>query len=908
MASYFKPNAPSLSPVHIPKALEARTFLCISATSFLPYAKDEGTGRCRLSTSLMVELDIGIGTCLELAFSPEAGDSKRGRILCVAYPDTSSALSHDQICYDDSVHVPLSAKSDQSKLAISSPLEALLERAWEQSGSAAEWIPCVVTAKYAANTCRKVYIYKNEESDNAVLQPNASAFFPDRTAASAIVPIVNTLPAVLGGLAVRAGCVIKASSAACRNRCISIQAVLAVNAGQAVAVVDHGSMLLYRTKHAINEAEHDLLSPNPVTLSNAACSTQAVQQLLRTAILPCVTAIPPSASVRGVLLLGPPGVGKSFSVRAVQQLCTGMVDITIREISLPQVLAHDDSAGYLEGVLNGLLDGAQETASSSQQPSAVATATDGHLSKVGSVCESGGNATIEYKSPSKTLAHGSPSGSISSLSVNASFTHSQSSASGFSFRSPSSASGAASCPAYSPAVGTPISPGDAGQARTAAAVTRPRLTLVLLDEIDALGGPGKQSDMQRAAMHVLCRWLDALQIGRAPCAANYKGGVCLVATSNRATDVHPMLQRGGRLERTVHVTTGPEDRRVMLQGLLQCVVEQPAAAKDVLEESASKIANSTGGYSAADLVALVGHMRKLCLRSPSSDDVILRKRTGQVAYEVDVMREQVLESIMKSFARAHRMVTPSCLRGVSVDLPRMSYDDIIGLDATKAALQRVLRFAGPAMREKAALFGISSTGGVLLFGPPGNSKTRLVMAAASAHGLPVISLSAADVYSPYVGDAEAEVRRAFGVARQASPCVLFLDEIDALVTNRDSGGGGASVESRVLATLLTEMDGVGGSDSGVIVLAATNRVESIDAALLRKGRFHHLLEVPAPDESTQRSLLRYFAARSQLPQENIAELLTLLRTGMSGADVENLCREEAMRLLRARLAVDTSQQ
>jgi SpoVK/Ycf46/Vps4 family AAA+-type ATPase len=190
------------------------------------------------------------------------------------------------------------------------------------------------------------------------------------------------------------------------------------------------------------------------------------------------------------------------------------------------------------------------------------------------------------------------------------------------------------------------------------------------------------------------------------------------------------------------------------------------------------------------------------------------------------------------------------------------------------------------------------------------------MAAAHSHGLPVISLSSADVYSPYVGDAEAEVRRAFGIAHQAAPCILFLDEIDALVTNRHldggsgggSGGSSASVEARVLATLLTEMDGVcgGNQDRGVIVLAATNRVQCLDAALLRKGRFHHVLYVPPPDVATQLQLLQYFAGQSSLPAQSVQTMQAQLREGLSGAEVENLCREEAMRLLRIKLAAADS--
>jgi SpoVK/Ycf46/Vps4 family AAA+-type ATPase len=182
-------------------------------------------------------------------------------------------------------------------------------------------------------------------------------------------------------------------------------------------------------------------------------------------------------------------------------------------------------------------------------------------------------------------------------------------------------------------------------------------------------------------------------------------------------------------------------------------------------------------------------------------------------------------------------VSPSCLRGIAMTCPSLSYDDVIGNATAKKNLERLLNFCRPDMRAKLSAFGVSTMGGILLYGPPGNSKTRLVLAAVSSHKLPIISLSSADIYSVYVGDAEAVIRRVFRVARLASPCVLFLDELDAIVTNRGSGGAGSSssnVEARVMATLLTEMDGIDGSSDGVVVIGATNRIELIDPALLRK--------------------------------------------------------------------------
>lgn len=377
----------------------------------------------------------------------------------------------------------------------------------------------------------------------------------------------------------------------------------------------------------------------------------------------------------------------------------------------------------------------------------------------------------------------------------------------------------------------------------------------------------------------LCRWLDEqnsnnarLQIYR------HHGAVacCMVGTSNRSGDIDAAFRRGGRLEHEVAVQNTQEDRSHLLQRLIAdtfcasdpvgapvlsaCEGEEHCEHKETekrpivtlseleVRNLADKIAMQTGGYVAADLSALVTAIAKLMSAEPASINGSSDRTTA----------------IMRSFHIAAKSVTPSCLRGATISLPNLTFDDVIGNDEVKKSLQRVMSFAKPEKQDIAARFGLTaSPGGVLLYGPPGNSKTRMASAAAVHFGLPMISLSAADIYSPYVGDAEAEVRRAFQLARQAAPCVLFIDELDSIVTNRanDSGGGSssASVEGRVLATLLTEMDGIqntnsseysqsgGGksgqqnSSGGVIVLGATNRLDFIDAALIRKVNGNLLL-------------------------------------------------------------------
>lgn len=181
----------------------------------------------------------------------------------------------------------------------------------------------------------------------------------------------------------------------------------------------------------------------------------------------------------------------------------------------------------------------------------------------------------------------------------------------------------------------------------------------------------------------------------------------------------------------------------------------------------------------------------------------------------------------------------------------------------------------------------------------------------------MININIADIYGPYVGEAEGELRHAFRIARQAAPCVLFIDEIDALVTNRGADGGGsssngsASVEQRVLATLLVEMDGIDSNGQGVVVMAATNRLASIDSALLRKGRFHHILEVGNPSLEVQYRLVEYFLNKCNICSDDdvtrggggggravVERVRRKCAEGMSGAEVEGLCKEAVLEIVR----------
>lgn len=336
-----------------------------------------------------------------------------------------------------------------------------------------------------------------------------------------------------------------------------------------------------------------------------------------------------------------------------------------------------------------------------------------------------------------------------------------------------------------------------------------------------------------------------------PDALQYQHTYCMIATSNRSEDIDSIFRRGGRLEYELYVLNRPEDRRLLLISYLEYFLDaltvSPSTSipplyiqylsKELLARIATEIAEKTGGYVAADIANLIRELSdglQSFLFTPITDDHLLDMKKEDI-------EEHLKQQIFTLFATTMQTILPSCLRGISIAVPQLTFQDIIGYEEIKTIIIRSFSFLQPAKKELLAKFHMtSSLGGILLHGPPGNSKTRFVKAIASMYGLPLITLTSADVYSAYVGDAEAEIRKAFTIARQASPCILFFDELDSLVINRATAGlssNASSVEARVLATFLNEMDGVtanANATNGVIVMGATNRIDCIDAALIRK--------------------------------------------------------------------------
>ncbi|KAK8449107.1 hypothetical protein SEVIR_7G163000v4 [Setaria viridis] len=291
--------------------------------------------------------------------------------------------------------------------------------------------------------------------------------------------------------------------------------------------------------------------------------------------------------------------------------------------------------------------------------------------------------------------------------------------------------------------------------------------------------------------------------------------IAVVASTNRVNAIDPALRRGGRFESEVEVTVPTVEERLQILKLY---------AKNLhLDEKVDLqiVAAFCNGYVGADLEALCREAAKL-------------------AYHRMLDRgEKVLKLLMEDWESARSMVGPSITRGITKELSTVSWDDIGGLKDLKKELQKAVEWP---IKHAAGYdrLGITPVRGVLLHGPPGCSKTTLAKAAAHASQASFFSLSGAELYSKYVGEGEALLRRTFQKARLASPSIIFFDEADAIAPKRTGPGGnssgGVTVGERLLSTLLTEMDGLELA-TGIIVLAATNRPNAIDAALMRPGRF-----------------------------------------------------------------------
>jgi transitional endoplasmic reticulum ATPase len=309
-------------------------------------------------------------------------------------------------------------------------------------------------------------------------------------------------------------------------------------------------------------------------------------------------------------------------------------------------------------------------------------------------------------------------------------------------------------------------------------------------------------------------------------------------------------------------------------------------AKDV---SIDELADMTHGYTGADITALVREAAMVSLRSIIPKIIDKKSIPNELLLSLNVDR--------RDFVEALGMVQPSALREVFVERPNIHWSDVGGLEDVKSELKEAaeLPVKHPEQFEK---MGIRPMRGILLVGAPGTGKTMLARAVATERESNFISIKGPELLSKYVGESEKAVREIFRKAKMAAPCIIFIDEIDAITTIRNGDNGDSMVTERVVDTLLTEMDGLQ-EMKNVLVLAATNRPDMIDPALLRPGRFDKIIEIPLPDEMTRLAILKVHTKRMPLAKEVSLDELARDTENYTGAELENIVREAGMNAIRA---------
>ncbi|XP_022149087.1 cell division control protein 48 homolog B [Momordica charantia] len=395
-------------------------------------------------------------------------------------------------------------------------------------------------------------------------------------------------------------------------------------------------------------------------------------------------------------------------------------------------------------------------------------------------------------------------------------------------------------------------------------------SVIFIDEIDALC---PRRDSRREQDVRITTQLSILMDSNKQSASG-DPQVVVVASTNRVDAIDPALRRSGRFDAEIEVTAPTEDERHQILRLYTRKVQLD------LEVDLRAIAASCNGFVGADLEALCREAAMAALQRCSGTN-----------------ENATLTLTTEDWKHARSVVGPSMTRGVTVEVPNVTWDDIGGLKDLKKKLQQSVEWP----IKHAASFsklGISPARGILLYGPPGCSKTTLAKAAANAAQASFFSLSGAEMFSMYVGEGEALLRNTFRRARLAAPSIIFFDEADVVAAKRGgSSSGNVAVGERLLSTLLTEMDGLEEA-KGILVLAATNRPHAIDAALMRPGRFDLVLYVPPPDLEARHEILcvhtRPMKIGSDVDLKKIAEDTELF----TGAELEGLCREAGIVALR----------
>jgi transitional endoplasmic reticulum ATPase len=404
-------------------------------------------------------------------------------------------------------------------------------------------------------------------------------------------------------------------------------------------------------------------------------------------------------------------------------------------------------------------------------------------------------------------------------------------------------------------------------------------SIIFIDEIDSIAPKREEvsGDVEKRIVSQLLTLMDGI---------SSRGKIVVIGATNRPNAIDPALRRPGRFDREIEIGIPDEKGRL---DILSIHTRGMPLTEDVALASIAKI---THGFVGADLEAL---SKEAAMRS-------LRRLLPEIDLQQPKIPVEVLNKIKvtrQDFEEALKDVQPSAMREVLVQRPNVTWDEIGGLQGVKDELAEAIEWP----LRHAELFAeadVKPPKGILLYGPPGTGKTMIAKAVATTSEANFISVKGPELISKWVGESEKGVREVFRKARQAAPCVVFFDEIDAIAPRR-GGEDTSHVTERVISQMLTELDGLEDL-KGVVVIAATNRPDMIDEALLRPGRFDRMLEVPPPDKEARKLIFKIHTKKKPLSPDVSIEKLVEMTEGMTGADIAGIVNAAAMTAIKEHVA------
>ncbi len=405
-------------------------------------------------------------------------------------------------------------------------------------------------------------------------------------------------------------------------------------------------------------------------------------------------------------------------------------------------------------------------------------------------------------------------------------------------------------------------------------------SIIFIDELDSIAPKREEvtGEVEKRVVSQLLALMDGIQS---------RGKVVVIGATNRPNSLDPALRRPGRFDREIEIGVPDRDGRLEI---LQIHTRGMPLAEDV---DLKKLADVTHGFVGADLESLA---KEAAIRA-------LRRILPEINLEAENIPMDVLNKIivkMADFQDALKEVDPSAMREVMVEIPDVTWDQIGGLESVKEELREAVEWPLK-YPEIFAQLNASPPKGLLLYGPPGTGKTLLAKAVAHESESNFISVKGPELLNKYVGESEKAVREVFRKARQAAPCIIFFDEVDSVAPVRGSGSSDSHVTERVISQFLTEMDGLE-ELRNVIIIAATNRPDIIDSALLRPGRFDRLLFVPPPGLEARKQIFKIHTSKTPLAEDVNVEEFARRTEGYTGADIASVANTAVMLALREHIS------